>query len=255
MRSAEHFPDHRDSARSVTGRCAAVAPRLHPAAGLPARRTARPEADPRRAARWHSASRPPGSGSFPPAAPAQPPSSAPPALPHRRPHPGLAAPRRRQSEARRFAGTRDPNSSSSERARGDPAGCTTAVPWKLMVAGGMGATSDKIPPRRTGTVTATRPSAAMCRASSCPARPRRPAADRWPCIRRRWTGVPGRRDMSQHGERCPGDHPPHFLAGQQGLWLPVLFMDSPGSHDRASRCKCRGPPRLTLPPGGHLARE
>ena len=43
-----------------------------------------------------------------------------------------------------------------------PAGCTTAVPWKLMVAGGMGTTRERIPPRRTGTVTAIRPFAAMC---------------------------------------------------------------------------------------------
>ncbi|GAB3888455.1 hypothetical protein GCM10029964_056130 [Kibdelosporangium lantanae] len=36
-----------------------------------------------------------------------------------------------------------------------------AVPWKLIVAGGIGASKDSTPPRRTGTVTATRPSAAM----------------------------------------------------------------------------------------------
>ena len=69
---------------------------------------------------------------------------------------------------RRLAGTRDPSSSSIDRARGDPAVCTTAVPWKLMVAGRIGATSDKIPPRRTGTATATRPSAATCRAFQLP---------------------------------------------------------------------------------------
>jgi hypothetical protein len=67
-----------------------------------------------------------------------------------------------------LAGTRDPSSFSSERACGDLAGCTTAVPWELIVAGGMGATSDKIPPRRTGTVTATRPSAATCLAFQPP---------------------------------------------------------------------------------------
>ena len=39
-----------------------------------------------------------------------------------------------------------------------------AVPWKLTVAGGIGATNDRIPPRRTGTVTETFPLAAMCRA-------------------------------------------------------------------------------------------
>src|SRR5574341_683710 len=43
-------------------------------------------------------------------------------------------------------------------------GCTIAVAWKLMVAGGIGATNDRIPPRRTGTgtVTATRPLIATC---------------------------------------------------------------------------------------------
>jgi hypothetical protein len=45
---------------------------------------------------------------------------------------------------------------------GEPAGCTIAAPWKLMVAGGIGASSDSSPPRRTGTVTATRPLAATC---------------------------------------------------------------------------------------------
>src|SRR6266536_1492761 len=36
------------------------------------------------------------------------------------------------------------------------------VAWKLPVAGGIGATNDRIPPRRTGTVTATCRLAAMC---------------------------------------------------------------------------------------------
>ncbi len=72
------------------------------------------------------------------------------------------------SAARRSAGMRNPSSSSSERACGDPAGCTAAVPWKPMVAGEMGTISDKIPPRRTSTVTATRPSAATCRAFQLP---------------------------------------------------------------------------------------
>ena len=44
----------------------------------------------------------------------------------------------------------------------ESAACTIAVPWKLMVAGGIGVTSDRSPPRRTGTVTATRPLAATC---------------------------------------------------------------------------------------------
>ena len=28
--------------------------------------------------------------------------------------------------------------------------------------------------------------------------------------------------MTEHGERCPGDRPPHLLAGQPGLALPAL---------------------------------
>jgi hypothetical protein len=47
--------------------------------------------------------------------------------------------------------------------------CTAADAWKLIVAGGMGSSSDMIPPRRTGTVTATRLWAAMCLAFQLPA--------------------------------------------------------------------------------------
>ena len=36
------------------------------------------------------------------------------------------------------------------------------MPRKLIVAGGIGASSDRRPPRRTSTVTDTRPLAAMC---------------------------------------------------------------------------------------------
>src|SRR6266540_1116480 len=67
-----------------------------------------------------------------------------------------------QLEARRSAGSRDASSFDSERASCEPAGWTIAVAWKLMVAGGIGATNDRIPPRRTGTVTATRRLAATC---------------------------------------------------------------------------------------------
>ena len=68
----------------------------------------------------------------------------------------------RQAEVRRSAGSRDPSSFTSGRSCGEPAGWTIAVPWKLIVAGGIGARRDRIPPRRTGTVTATRRLAAMC---------------------------------------------------------------------------------------------
>src|SRR5215218_4058988 len=63
---------------------------------------------------------------------------------------------------RRSFGISDASSLRSERASGEPAACTTAAPWKLIVAGGIGATSDSSPPRRTSTVTATRPLAATC---------------------------------------------------------------------------------------------
>jgi hypothetical protein len=63
---------------------------------------------------------------------------------------------------RRSGGSRDASCSRSAVSSGEPAGCTIAEPWKVMVAGGMGRTSDMIPPRRTGTVTATRAPAAMC---------------------------------------------------------------------------------------------
>jgi hypothetical protein len=67
-----------------------------------------------------------------------------------------------QAEACLSAGSRDASSLRSERTCAEPAGCTIAVAWKLTVAGGMGRTSDSAPPRRTGTVTATRPLAATC---------------------------------------------------------------------------------------------
>src|SRR6266542_4189161 len=67
-----------------------------------------------------------------------------------------------EPEACLSVGMREPSSFKTERTFGEPAGCTIADVWKLTVAGGMGRTSDRIPPRRTGTVTATRPLAATC---------------------------------------------------------------------------------------------
>src|SRR6266540_6897144 len=67
-----------------------------------------------------------------------------------------------QADARRSAGSSDASSLDSEPTSSEPAGWTIAVAWKLMVAGGIGATNDRIPPRRTGTVTATRRLAATC---------------------------------------------------------------------------------------------
>ena len=67
-----------------------------------------------------------------------------------------------QAEARRSSGSSDASSFSTERTCGESAGWTIAVAWKLMVAGGIGVTNDRSPPRRTGTVTATRPLAATC---------------------------------------------------------------------------------------------
>ena len=68
----------------------------------------------------------------------------------------------RKAEARRSGGSKDASSFKSELTSDESDWCTIAVPWKLMVAGGMGKTSETIPPRRTGTATATRPLAAMC---------------------------------------------------------------------------------------------
>jgi hypothetical protein len=67
-----------------------------------------------------------------------------------------------QAEARRSGDSSDASSSVSDRAAGESAGWTIAAPWKLMVAGGIGATSDRIPLRRTGTVIANRGLAAIC---------------------------------------------------------------------------------------------
>ena len=72
------------------------------------------------------------------------------------------------AEARRSCGSSDAGSFSSGRTRGESARCTPAAAWKLTVAGGIGSTSDSSPPRRTGTVTATRPPAAMCLAFQLP---------------------------------------------------------------------------------------
>jgi hypothetical protein len=87
---------------------------------------------------------------------------------------------RTRHDARRAAGSRDASLSGASEAPTGPAGWTIAVPWKLTVAGGMGKSSDSRPPRRTGTVTDTRPPSAMCRAfqlsGATAAYSRRPAA-------------------------------------------------------------------------------
>ena len=75
---------------------------------------------------------------------------------------------RTQHEARRAAGSRDDSSSGAAEAPTGPAGWTIAVPWKLTVAGGIGKSSDSRPPRRTGTVTDTRPLSVMCLAFQLP---------------------------------------------------------------------------------------
>ena len=62
----------------------------------------------------------------------------------------------------RASGSNDASSLSSGGSCGESAGWTIAAPWKLTVAGGIGSTSDRTPPRRTGTVTATRPLPAIC---------------------------------------------------------------------------------------------
>jgi hypothetical protein len=67
-----------------------------------------------------------------------------------------------QLEARRSACRSDANSFGSEPTSNEPAGWTTAVAWKLTVAGGIGAANDRIPPGAPARVTATRRPATMC---------------------------------------------------------------------------------------------
>src|SRR5437773_2343797 len=53
--------------------------------------------------------------------------------------------------SRRSGGSRDSSCFASDPSLTEPAGCAIAVAWKLMVAGGMGRTRARMPPRRTGT--------------------------------------------------------------------------------------------------------
>src|SRR6266511_3419341 len=88
------------------------------------------------------------------------------------------------ADARRSGGTNLNSSFTSGRISGESAAWTIAAPWKLTVAGGIGATSDNTPPRRTITVTATRP--------------------RLPCGR----------DVAEDGERRLGHLSPDLFAGK-----------------------------------------
>src|SRR5262249_32159731 len=67
-----------------------------------------------------------------------------------------------QLSSRRSAGNRDVSCAGTAPEAIGPAGRTIAAAWKLIVAGGMGSSSDSRPPRLTGTVTATCPLAAIC---------------------------------------------------------------------------------------------
>jgi len=82
----------------------------------------------------------------------------------------------RRLEARLSTGSNDASSFKTEVTSGESAWYAVAARWKLMVAGGMGKTSERIPPRRTGTTTATRPLAAMCLAFQLSGATARPAA-------------------------------------------------------------------------------
>src|SRR5215510_10637402 len=140
--------------------------------------------------------------------------------------------------ARRSAGMRDPSSSSIERAWGDPAGCTTAVPWKLMVAGGdrRHQRQDPAPAHKYG-----HRDPAVGRDV-----PGLPAAGRDRDDQPSASGLvhdaagprlPGRGDVAEHGERGPGDRLPHLLAGQPWPSFAALAADRPGRHDRTSSCR------------------
>src|SRR5262245_12250760 len=119
-----------------------------------------------------------------------------------------------EAEARLSAGTRDASSFQAERTSGEPAGCTVAAPWKLIVAGGIGATSDRIPPGAPAP--SPRPDRWPRHAwpSSSRVPPPRTAAGRRSCRPRRWIGAPQRGDIAEDGERRLGNLVPDLLGGE-----------------------------------------
>src|SRR5258706_3186997 len=126
-----------------------------------------------------------------------------------------------------------------------------------MAAGGIGATSDKIPPRRTSTVTATRPSTAMCWAFQLPGATAtnslRPLAlYTTPLDRGSPAGVTWL--STANDARATARHTCSLVSPGRA-WLScsrivLLAMTAP-----PAALPLPGPPRLTLPPGGHLAPE
>ena len=60
-----------------------------------------------------------------------------------------------QLDSLRSSGTSFARSFDTDLTSSEPAGWTVAVARNVMVAGGIGISSDRMPPRRTGTVTAT----------------------------------------------------------------------------------------------------
>ena len=141
---------------------------------------------------------------------------------------------------RRPGGTREPSSSSIDRARGDPAGCTTAVPWKLMVAGGNGRHQRQDP--APAHWNSHGDPAVGCHVPGLPAagcdRDEQPLAAGL-VHHAAGPGFPARGDVTEHGERRPGDRPPYLLTGQPGLgclswsWIVLVAMTAPPAENAA----------------------
>ena len=137
-------------------------------------------------------------------------------------------------------GTREPSSSSIDRARGDPAGCTTAVPWKLMVAGGNGRHQRQDP--APAHWNSHGDPAVGCHVPGLPAagcdRDEQPLAAGL-VHHAAGPGFPARGDVTEHGERRPGDRPPYLLTGQPGLgclswsWIVLVAMTAPPAENAA----------------------
>src|SRR5918993_4832726 len=121
----------------------------------------------------------------------------------------------RQAEVRRSTGIRDPSSFNSEPTWGALAGCTIAWAWKLMVAGGIGATSDSSPPPAHRDRHRDPPAG-----RDVPGLPAvggdghiQPPADAL-VDHAAGAGLPGRGDIAEDGERRLAKRVPDLLAGQ-----------------------------------------
>jgi hypothetical protein len=144
-----------------------------------------------------------------------------------------------------------------ERARGDPAGCTTAFPWKLIAAGGMGRQQRQDPApahqhrHRHPVVGRDVPGLPAL----WPDRDDQPVASGLVHDSAR-PGFTGRRDVAEYGERCPADRLPHLLAGQLWSGFALSVLDRLGRHGRPSRLsRSYQAATIELPPGGQQTVE